>query len=72
LDGVDISLDDTAAFSDGWHKYEAQPGEPGARWTTGRTPLPANTRLVMIERAGIGHYWEPLKAAGGNVVALFN
>jgi hypothetical protein len=71
LDGVDIALDDQTVFAAGWHKLETQPGKPDARWTTGETPIPAKTRLIMIDRAGRGHYWTPKEAARDNVVALF-
>jgi len=71
LDGVDIAMDDEAAFVIGWHNYETQPGKPGARWTTGQTPIPANTRLIVIEHAGRGLYWADREQHQENVVALF-
>jgi len=52
IDGEDIALDGQSGFQDGWHE-----GEPGQRWTQGEAPLPANTRLVVIDLAGRGHYW---------------
>jgi hypothetical protein len=71
LDGADIALDDETAFGAGWHKHEPKDGTPGARWTSGPAPIPANTRLIMLERAGAGTYWVSPKAAGNKVVALF-
>jgi hypothetical protein len=57
LDGADIALDDQAILSAGWHGLERAAGRSDQRWTTGNTPLPANTRLIVIERAGRGYYW---------------
>jgi hypothetical protein len=71
LDGVDIAMDDEAAFATGWHKHESRDGKPGARWTAGPTPMPANTRLIMIEHAGQGFYWTGREEHQDNVVALF-
>jgi hypothetical protein len=71
LDGAKVALDDEAAFGAGWHKHEPRDGTPGARWTSGPAPIPANTRLVMLERAGTGSYWVSPKAAENKVVALF-
>jgi len=63
LDGEDIALDDEARFREGWHL-----SEPGLRWTTGSTPLPARTRLIVINLAGDGCYWQEPR---GNVVPVF-
>ncbi len=53
LDGLTLPLRDDTAFGSGWHKLDAN----GHRCTTGITPVPANTRLVMLELAGHGLYW---------------
>jgi len=71
LDGEDIPMNHETAFAAGWHNHETRDGKPGTRWTTGATPLPANTRLVMLEHAGTGQYWAAPKPAEDNVIALF-
>ena len=63
IDGDDVALDDEARFRVGWHEMET-----GQRWTRGSAPLPAKTRLVLIDLAGDGYYWSGPK---DNVVALF-
>jgi hypothetical protein len=57
LDGQDVAIDDDNAFGPGWHHHEPCENSPGARWTTGATPIPSSTRLVMIDFAGPGYYW---------------
>jgi hypothetical protein len=71
LDGVDVALDDDTSFTNGWHKHERQEGTAGTRWTSGQAPIPANTRLIMIERAGKGVFWAEREQPQDNVVALF-
>jgi hypothetical protein len=68
LDGIDVALEDEAAFALGWHKLEGDPEGRQWRWSQDRTALPAGTRLVVIDVAGPGHYWAKPKSA---VVALF-
>ncbi len=68
VDGVDLVLNDNAAFGAGWHFHEPRENSPGARWTTGAGAITAGSRLVVIDLAGRGYYWEK---ADQNVVALF-
>ena len=69
LDGIDVALEDEAAFALGWHLLEGDPNAERWRWSTECTQLPTGTRLVVID---IGHqshcYWEAPKSS---VVALF-
>jgi hypothetical protein len=68
IDGEDVALDDDGVCAAGWHRYEEHKDRRGRRWTTGTTPLPANSRLVVLDFAGRGRYWmEPQS----NIVALF-
>jgi hypothetical protein len=63
IDGEDVALGGDRLDGSGWHELE-----PGRWWTRGRTALPAGARLVVIDLAGMGRYWqEPAE----NVVALF-
>jgi uncharacterized membrane protein len=63
IDGEEIALNDAAPIGEGWRDLE-----PGRRWTQGEALLPANSRLVVIDLAGDGHYWQALPTA--NIVAL--
>jgi hypothetical protein len=57
VDGVDIALENDAAFAPGWHKLESNAtGEPW-RWSSGSAPLPPNARLVVIDYTSKGPYW---------------
>ena len=66
VDGVEVALTDETAFARGWHLLEGNADGPQWRWSTGRTPLPAGTRLVVID---IGHqgrcYWEEHQKSTG-------
>ncbi|MBV9859403.1 MAG: Hint domain-containing protein, partial [Alphaproteobacteria bacterium] len=62
VDGRDLPLDDDHALCDGWYGPERGSG-PFHRWTTGSTPLPAATRLVLIDLASHGRYWKAESAA---------
>jgi hypothetical protein len=68
IDGADVSLDDQTIFGRGWNALERRPDVRDQRWTAGDTPMPANARLIVIDLAGPGHYWQEPK---DNVVALF-
>jgi len=58
LDGTDVALTDETVFCLGWHLLEGSPDGPQWHWSTGRTPLPAGTRLVVIEMCNQGpYYW---------------
>jgi hypothetical protein len=58
VDDLQLSLDDDPRFGDGWHRCETDDGGRRQRWTTGDTPLPWGTRLVVIDLAGRGYFWE--------------
>jgi hypothetical protein len=62
IDGETIALDDEALLSTGWHGWET-----GHRWTRGSAQLPPRARLLVLELAGQGRYWQESK---DNVVAL--
>jgi hypothetical protein len=49
-----VALDDATLSYDGWHAFEDARGQ---RWTNGRAALPAGGRLIVIDLAGLGHYW---------------
>jgi len=68
VDGADLALDDEAVFSAGWHALERKPTGHHWRWSKDRVPLPANTRLVVIDIYGPGYYWAERRSA---LVALF-
>jgi hypothetical protein len=68
IDGEDVPLDDQTVLGDGWNDLERCPGVGDQRWTRGSTPLPAKARLIVIDLAGPGHYWQEPK---DNIVALF-
>jgi hypothetical protein len=57
LDDSEPGLSDEALFAEGWHEFE-RIGVGQQRWTTGATPLPSGTRLIVIDLAGPGRYWE--------------
>jgi hypothetical protein len=59
LDGADLPLDDDKLCATGWSRFERPATGPAQRWTTGTTPLPAGTRLIILDRACPGHYWAP-------------
>ena len=63
IDGEAIALESEALLSASWHGLETD-----QRWTRGSAPLPANSRLVVIDLAAPGRYW---REPGDNVVALF-
>jgi hypothetical protein len=70
LDGIEVALADQVAFANGWHLLEGNADAQQWRWSTGRTQLPAGTRLVVID---VGHqgrcYWEEQQKSTG-VAAL--
>jgi hypothetical protein len=60
LDGVDVALEDEAAFAEGWHppEHSSSPDGQPWRWSQDRMPLPAGTRLLVIDLCHEGpHYW---------------
>jgi hypothetical protein len=59
LDGADMPLDDDSLCARGWSHHERPASGPAQRWTTGATPLPPGTRLIIIDHAGPGYYWAP-------------
>jgi hypothetical protein len=68
INGEDVPLDDQTILGRGWNALERHPDVRDQRWTRGDTPIPANARLIVIDLAGPGHYWQEPK---DNVVALF-
>jgi hypothetical protein len=58
LDGTDAPLERDAVFAQGWHAMERDAQGRSWRWSQGRAPLPAGTRLVVIELCNRGPlYW---------------
>jgi Hint domain len=57
LNGDDVSLDDETFFATGWHRLEQDASGGQWRWSHGRAPLPAGTRLVVVDINGEGYYW---------------
>jgi hypothetical protein len=68
IDGETLALDDASLDGDGWNDLERRPNFSDQRWTRGNTCLPARTRLILIDLAGRGFYWQEQV---DNVVALF-
>ena len=68
LDGADVALEDEAAFALGSHALEGDSEGHHWRWSHDRTPLPAGTRLIVIDIRGPGYYWAERSSA---VIALF-
>lgn len=55
LDGTDVVLEsEEAALALGWHVLERHPDGHAWRWSGDRVPLPAATRLVVIDIDGPG------------------
>jgi len=69
LDGLDLLLEDDGVSADGWSRFERFAAGAAQRWTTGDTPLPAGTRLIVIDSAGPGHYWATEEAPALALVA---
>jgi hypothetical protein len=63
INGGEVPLDDETLLANDWNEME-----PGQRWTRGSVTLPAKTRLIVIDLAGLGHYWQERRE---NVVILF-
>ena len=57
LDGLDVPLQDDLRFTTGWYGLEHDDAGWQWRWSQNRVPLPAGTRLVVIELCGPGFYW---------------
>jgi hypothetical protein len=57
IDGSTVALGCDETCASGWHEAEFADGDFSHRWTTGETPLPTGTRIVIIDLAGDGHYW---------------
>jgi hypothetical protein len=62
LDGVDLALADAATFAEGWHPLESNGKGTHWRWSCERVPLPAGSRLILIDLAGRGSYWNRPRA----------
>jgi hypothetical protein len=67
IDGEDLPLGDDDVCAEGWQAFEPQADGLGRRWTNGAIPLPAKSRLVVLDFAGKGLYWSERKH---NVVAM--
>jgi hypothetical protein len=69
LDGAEVALEDDASFASGWHALERNHDGSQWRWSQDRMPLPAGTRLLVLDFCYEGpHYWcKP----PSSVVALF-
>jgi hypothetical protein len=61
IDGIDLSLDDAAAFAHGWHDLEVY-SQHAQRWSQESAPLPDGARLVVIKLAGRRHCWAQPRA----------
>jgi hypothetical protein len=68
IDGLSFALGDDEACGPGWRQAEYERGIFSHRWTTGETALPAGARLVIVDLAGVGYYWDDTL---GGVVTLF-
>jgi hypothetical protein len=62
IDDSQILLENDPALAEGWHHFEQHEDGHRRRWTTGHTPLPSGTRLIIIDLAGRGYYWEEQEA----------
>jgi hypothetical protein len=69
IDGTDLSLTDASAFQHGWHQVEVYESHQ-QRWTTDRVPLPAGTRLLIVDTLSRSYCWTQPESSG-SVVALF-
>jgi uncharacterized membrane protein len=57
IDGSTVALADDEPCGSDWHVAEAANGRFSHRWTKGATPLPTGAQIVIVDLAGIGHYW---------------
>jgi hypothetical protein len=57
LDGNEVGLQDDASFACGWHPLEGGADGNHWRWSHDCVPLPASTRLIVIDGGAEGHYW---------------
>jgi hypothetical protein len=69
IDGNDLRLDDDAGFAEGWHPCETGAAGTRWRWSRERCALPSNSRLIVIDLHGRGHYWRTEARAPSAVVA---
>ena len=67
IDGSDLALEDDKLCASGWREAEHTGGRFAHRWTTGGPPLPAGARIVIVDLAGVGHYW---RRSDNSVIAL--
>ena len=67
IDDLQISLEDDPTLAEGWRRCQRRGDDGHRRWTTGYTALPSGTRLIVIDLAGRGYYWEEQEA---NRIAL--
>jgi ELWxxDGT repeat protein len=64
INGDDVALDDESLNWDGWNGFERRGRH---RWTRGDARMPPGVRLILIDLAVRGSYWQERK---GNVVTL--
>ena len=57
LDGVDLALEDAAAFVRGWYGPEGDPNGQQWRWTRDCVSLPAQARLIVVDYCNQSFYW---------------
>ena len=53
VDGTVVSLDDPAAFGEGWHTLQQAADGTRYRWSTDLMPLPPGARFVFVD------FWKP-------------
>ncbi len=57
IDGVDLPLDDEAAFERGWHGLVVYSQQHRQRWSQASARLPDGTRLVVIQLGARSYCW---------------
>jgi len=68
VDGNDLPLDDDTAFAQGWHRCETDAAGTHWRWSCEWAALPSNSRLILVDLHGRGHYWRTEPTAPRAVV----
>jgi hypothetical protein len=58
IDGTDVPLASEAAYASGWHSLETYADGSQQRWSKAATPLPAGSRLAVLDLAGRSYCWE--------------
>jgi Hint domain len=68
IDEHDLPLDHDSLKGDGWSGLERREGHADQRWTTGAVQFKKNSRLVIVDVATHGFYWDDPKE---DVVRLY-